>query len=322
MSGTDVLVVGVDSTAGWRAATDELADSLRRAGAAVERVGAGPLRRVRTFALTDYVEARAARQVCQRAIAAHDPATIIYASINAALLWPRPGAVFLDSIAAENRPGRHGFWQRPVERRRLRQTSLVLAWSERSLEALRGRHAQMVVTSPPVSIAPHAGKDIDAITYAGDPVKRRLDVVLDAWRSARKDGETLLLTGTDRVEALPGVEVAGRVAPDAFRALLRRSKLFLAAPRREDYGIAALEALACGCLLVTTPSPGPYPALELARRLDPRLVAHDLAGPIRCALDDPVCGYATRAAEMLQPFTRESFDVTVANEVLPRLLPA
>jgi glycosyltransferase involved in cell wall biosynthesis len=322
VSGTDVLVVGVDSTAGWRAATDELADSLRRAGAAVERVGAGPLRRVRTFALTDYVEARAARQVCQRAIAAHDPATIIYASINAALLWPRPGAVFLDSIAAENRPGRHGFWQRPVERRRLRQTSLVLAWSERSLEALRGPHAQMVVTSPPVSIAPHAGKDIDAITYAGDPIKRRLDVVLDAWRSARKDGETLLLTGTDRVEALPGVEVAGRVAPDAFRALLRRSKVFLAAPCREDYGIAALEALACGCLLVTTPSPGPYPALELARRLDPRLVAHDLPGPIRCALDDPLCGYAARAAEMLQPFTRESFDVTVANEVLPRLLPA
>ena len=320
MSGVDVLVVGVDSTGGWRAATDELADSLRRAGARVERVGPGPLRRVRTFALTDYVEARAARRVGRQAIATHNPTAIVYCSINAALLWPRPGAVYLDSIAAENRPGRHGFWQRQVERRRLQQAPLVLAWSERSLQALRGPHAQMFVTSPPVSIAAHPDKDIDAITYAGDPVKRRLDVVLDAWRRARREHETLVVTGTDQVEPTAGVDVAGRLAPEAFRALLGRSKLFLAAPRREDYGIAALEALACGCLLVTTPSPGPYPGLELARRLDPRLVAADLAQPIRVALDEPAPDYAARAAQLLQPFTREAFDVTVANEVLPRLL--
>ena len=239
MTDVDVLVVGVDSTGGWRTATDELAASLRRAGARVERVGPGGLRRVRTFALTDYVEARAARRVCERAIAMHDPAAIIYCSINAALLWPRPGAVFLDSIAAENRPGRHGVWQRPVERRRLRRAPLLLVWSERSLQALRGPHAGTIVTSPPVSIAPRAEKDIDAITYAGDPVKRRLDVVLDAWRLARREHETLLVTGTDQVEPARGVEVAGRVQPEAFRELLRRSKLFLAAPRREDYGIAA-----------------------------------------------------------------------------------
>jgi DNA polymerase (family 10) len=75
------------------------------------------------------------------------------------------------------------------------------------------------------------------------------------------------------------------LAPAEYRALLRRSRVFLSAPRREDYGIAQLEALADGCLLVTTPAPGPYAALPLARDLDPRLVGPDLA--IRTALDDP-----------------------------------
>ena len=82
-------------------------------------MGTGPVPEVRTFALTDLVQARAARRVCERAIAEHDPAALIYCSITAALLWPRPGALWVDALAAENRPGRHGIWQRTVERRRL-----------------------------------------------------------------------------------------------------------------------------------------------------------------------------------------------------------
>ncbi|MDQ6841444.1 MAG: hypothetical protein M3025_03335, partial [Actinomycetota bacterium] len=61
MSGTDVLVVSVDSTTGWRIAAQALTDALEGAGASVVRVSTGPLRRVRTFALTDLLEARAAR---------------------------------------------------------------------------------------------------------------------------------------------------------------------------------------------------------------------------------------------------------------------
>ena len=71
-----------------------------------------------------------------------------------------------------------------------------------------------------------------------------------------------------------------------YRALLRRARVFVCAPRREDYGIAQLEALADGCLLVTAPSPGPYAALPLARELDARLVG-GIAEGIRTALDDP-----------------------------------
>ncbi len=97
--------------------------------------------------------------------------------------------------------------------------------------------------------------------------------------------------------------------------------MFVAAPRREDYGIAPLEALADGCVLVTTPAPGPYPALALARELDPRLVGDDLAAAIRTALDDPRPGYAEHAAALLTPFRRAAVDRTLAEDVLPRLLP-
>ena len=53
------------------------------------------------------------------------------------------------------------------------------------------------------------------------------------------------------------VRFTGMLPRDEYRALLRRARVFVTAPRREDYGIAQLEALADGCLLVTTPSPGP-----------------------------------------------------------------
>jgi glycosyltransferase involved in cell wall biosynthesis len=335
VSNADVLVVSAGSTEGWRTAAAELTAAIARAGAGVEMVSAAPSPRVRTFALTDFVQARAARAAAVRGIEAHRPVAVVYCSITAALLWPRPGAIFLDSIAAENRPGRHGIWQRPVERRRLRDTPLVLAWSRRSLEQFTGPHADMVVLPVPVEAArsPEGPRDIAAVTYAGDPVKRRLPRVLDAWAAARRDGERLIVTGLAgeararfrgldaRLDA-PGVEVAGALTPSEFRALLARARVFVAAPTIEDYGIAALESLANGCQLVTTPSRGPYPALELARELDPRLVGDELPRAIRVALDDPRPGYRERAGELLVPYGRPAMDRTVADTVLPRLLSA
>jgi glycosyltransferase involved in cell wall biosynthesis len=324
MPDTDVLVVSVGSTTGWGLAANELVQSLSRGGAKVAMVDTGKLRRVRTFALTDFVEARAARKACLDGIDRHDPAAIIYCSMTAALLWPRPGAVWLDSIAAENRPGRHGVWQRTVERRRLRETPMVLAMSNRALAALDASDAPDDVVLVPVPVdrsgPPAATRDVDVVAYAGNPEKKRLDYVLDAWSRARRADETLVVAGTDRLAPAEGVKLAGRMAPAEYRALLRRARVFVAAPRREDYGIAPLEALADGCMLVTTPAPGPYPALDIARQLDRRLVGEDLVPALRCALDDPAPMYAERAAELVAPFSRQAVDQTVAQEVLPRLL--
>jgi glycosyltransferase involved in cell wall biosynthesis len=323
-SATDILVVSVPGTTGWRGAARELCASLRRAGADASLVTTGEVPRVRTFALTDFVEARAARRACRDGIAEHNPRAVIYCSITAALLWPRPGAIWLDSLAAENRPGRHGFWQRPVELRRLGQAPLVLAMSAGALAPAPDRPRAVEVVPVPVErsgpLPP--SRDIAAIAYAGNPEKKRLGFVLDAWERARRERETLVVAGIEPLARRPGVEFAGRLEPAAYRELLRRARTFVAAPLREDYGIAPLEALADGCRLVTTPAPGPYPALELARQLDPRLVDEQLAGAIRLSLDDPAPGYAERAAELLEPFSRAAVDRTVAERVLPRLLSA
>jgi glycosyltransferase involved in cell wall biosynthesis len=319
----DVLVVGTGATAGWRAAVSELSDSIARSGARVRTLIARPSHGVRTLMLTDLAQARVLRRSAVRAIAECQPRSIVYCSVTAALLWPAPGAIWLDSLAAENRPGRHGVWQRRVEHRRLEQAPLVLTMSERSLEPLPGSRPEAIVVPVPVEgSGPLAeSRDVDALAYAADPVKRRLDFVLDSWARARKPGETLVVAGIQSADAPDGVRFAGRLAPNEYRALLRRARLFVAAPTREDYGIAPLEALADGCMLVSTPSPGPYPALDLARALDPRLVGEDLAPAIRAALDTPVPGYADRADELLGPFRREAVDATIARRVLPRLLP-
>lgn len=339
-----MLIVSLGSTAGLRMADAELADSLRRAGASVALVGAeAPQRRLRTFALIDLQWARAARRAALLGLARHGPGAVIYSTTTASLLWPRPGAIRFDAPSAGNRPGRHGLWQRPVERRRLGQAPLLLPCSDGGLReapaiARRGNRALVVPiaveTSLPPSNAdePGAGappRDIAAITYAANPSKKGLDRVLSAWRHVRKSSEELVVAGVpagqlERAGLIargePGIRVVGTLDAQAYRALVRRARVFVCAPRREDYGSAQLEALADGCLLVTTAAPGPYAALGIARALDQRLVGEDLAGALRAALDDPLPGYALRARRALEPYSRQAVDGLVAGELLPRLL--
>jgi hypothetical protein len=315
----DVLLVSLGSTHGWRVADALLADSMRRAGASVEVVAAKRPREVRTFALTDLTWALAARRAAKDALDREEPRAILYSTSTAALLAPRPGAIRFDALSAGNRPGRHGVWQRRVEARRVAAAPLLVPMSEQALDEAPARRAHAVVVPVPVAPSGEAGaRDIAAITYASDPVKKGLERVLEAWAHARRDGEELVVV-TEHDVAAPGVRVEG-ARGEEFRALLRRARTYVVAPRREDFGIAQLEALADGCALVTTAPPGPYVARDVARELDSRLVGDDLATAIRTALDDPVPGYADRARELLQPFAPAAVDAVVAIELLPRLL--
>src|ERR1700759_3003623 len=304
---TDVLLVSLGSTEGLRRADDELQDSLRRAGARVAVARPHPEDGLPTMMLTDLIWARAARRAAtsildqQRLAPAR---AIIYSTTTAALLWRQPGAIRFDATAAGNRPGRHGLWQRPLERRRLRQAPLLLPWSEGALDEARSLHGAVdrtLVLPVPVepSGPPAAERDIAAITYAANPSKKGLDRVLAAWRQLRSvrsqtdvdtgasaTSDELLIAGASEEQlgaagmlerGEPGVRVLGAVPPKEFRALLRRARVFVCAPRREDYGIVQLEALADGCQLATTEAPGPYAALPIARQLDARLVDDDLA---------------------------------------------
>ncbi len=348
----DVLVVSLGSTDGLRTADEELEDSLRRAGASVAIARPFPPAAIRTLMLTDLVWAHAARAAASHMLGQlrrSPPRAIVYSSTTAALLWPRPGAIRFDAPAAANRPGRHGLWQRPLERRRLRQAPLLLPWSEgglREAPASAGRGDRALVLPVPVepSGPPEPVRDIAAITYAANPVKKGLDRVLSAWREVRAqlrsegdraglgsagDPGELIVAGVsaDELELAgfalageEGVRVVGALSSKDYRALLRRARVFVCAPRREDYGLAQLEALADGCLLVSTPAPGPYAALPIARELDPRLVDEDLAGALRLALENPAADYGARAGEAILPFGRPAVDRLVAEEMLPRLL--
>ncbi len=346
-----MLIVSLGSTQGLRTADQELHHSLERAGARVAVARAVAPTSTRTLMLTDLAWARAARAATIRALAEQPspPRAIIYSSTTAALLWPRPGAIRFDAPSAGNRPGRHGLWQRPLERHRLEQAPLLLPWSEGGLQevpaaARRGDRA-LVLPVPVEPSRPAASsqaaevppaRDIAAITYAANPVKKGFDRVLAAWRGLRREagwgaggtaGE-LVVAGAPASEleqaglriGEDGVRVVGPLARDEYRALLRRARVFACAPRREDYGVAQLEALADGCLLVSTPAPGPYAALSIARMLDSRLVRDDLQAALRTALSDPRADYAARAQEALMPLKRAAVDRLVATEMLPRLL--
>jgi glycosyltransferase involved in cell wall biosynthesis len=320
MARPDVLLVSLGGTAGLRAADDALAASMRRGGASVAVARVAHAREPRTLALTDLAWAVPARRAAAAALRDSRPRAIVYSSTTAALLWPEPGAIRFDAPAAGNRPGRHGVWQRPVERRRFAAARLLLPWSEGALaEAPAPRADALVVPVPVARSGPPGERDIAAITYGANPQKKGLDRVLAAWAAARRPGETLVVAGLAGAGG-DGVRYAGMLAPDEYRALLRRARVFVTAPRREDYGIAQLEALADGCALVTTAAPGPYAALPVARELDARLVGDDLATALRLALDAPSEGYFERAREALAPWSFDAVDELVRERLLPALL--
>ncbi len=356
----DVLIVSLGSTAGLRAADDELAATLRRAGVSVELARAKPPGDVRTLMLTDLRWSLAARAAVAPWLAGGSargqPRALIYSTTTAALLWRRPGAIRFDAPARANRPGRHGLWQRPLERRRLEQAPLLLPLSAGGLaEAEPSPAARERALVLPLPVAPSGAgagaesRDITAITYARNPAKKGLDRVLAAWRTVRAaaggdrpaaadrlgaaeaGGELVVAGATDQELRAAGIELraeaavrsVGPIEQADYRALLRRARLFVCAPRREDYGQAQLEALADGCLLVTTPAPGPYVALPIAVQLDRQLVAEDLAAALAAALGrrrEDAADYAARAARALQPFAPAAVDRSVAERLLPRLL--
>jgi hypothetical protein len=337
MARPDVLLVSLGGTAGLREADEELAASLRRAGAEVVSAAAERPREWRTYALLELAWARSARAAAAEAIHEHHPRAVLYSSTTAALLAPHPGAIRFDAPAAGNRPGRHGVWQRPVEKRRFRDARLLVPWSEGGLAEAPEPHGDAVIVPVPVEPSgPPAERDVAAVTYGANPSKKGLDRVLAAWEAARHEGEELVVAGLDEAgwrraklgrvaggsaggRAPAGVRFAGMLPRADYRALLRRARVFVCAPRREDYGIAQLEALADGCQLVTTASPGPYAALPLARELDSRLVG-GIAEGIRAALDHPSPGYAARALELLAPWRPEAVDDVVREQLLPRLV--
>ena len=342
----DVALVSLGTTPGWRRGDEAFAELVREAGASCEVVPVrlGAARRLRrNMTTTDLVEALAARRSA-RGIAAR---AVVYSTITAALLQPRrdPYAVRFDTLAAHNRPGVGGLWQRAREPRVLSGARLLLPWSEVAASAARELLADpppIVALPPPLEAIETGGsRELDAVAYAGNPEKRGLDLLCEAWRRGAPAGARLVVGGIEREAALrhlrragvrepEGLEWAGALPRERWIGTVAAARVFLNAARYEDWGLAQMEALAAGTPLVTVPTPGPNEALALARRLAPELVAAErsadaLAAALRAglALDEPArAGYAERAAELLAPYRRDAVARVVAEEVLPALLNA
>ncbi|HEX5910746.1 MAG TPA: glycosyltransferase [Thermoleophilaceae bacterium] len=332
----DIALVSPGTTFGWRYGDAALARHIRQAGAECQVV-AVPLGRSaalrRTMATTDLIEALAAR----RAAGTITAGAVIYSTITAALLQPARSrsAVRFDGLAAVNRPGPGGAWQRRRERTVLERADLLLPWSEQAAPA---GHESLVI-GPPIATAAPAADAPTVLAYAANPDKRGLDVVCAAWERARPAGGVLGVGGLDRDDGRrwldklggtepEGVQWLGAVERPRWLSLVAGAGAFLSAARIEDYGMAQMEALAAGTPLVCAPAPGGYAALPLAAELAPALVAPERTGgalggalSAALALDGPARDdYARRARRLLEPYSDEAVARRVASELLPRLL--
>jgi glycosyltransferase involved in cell wall biosynthesis len=304
----------------------------------------GGLRRQST--LTDIVEARAARN----AAAGLKARVIVYSTVTAALMQRPSGpyAVRFDSPAAENRQGPTGAWSRRKEAKILANAKVLLPWGHAAMKAIpqEARGVPAIPLHVPIegghdaehsaTIAGTSERDIDALAYAGYPEKRGLDILIQAWQQSGLTAQRRLrITGIERDRALEwlkkrkieeptGIEWSGLLEPGQFRYTLSRTRVFVNASRREDHGLSQLEALAAGAALVTVASEGPYEALPIATKLDPRLVVptpspQSLSFALRAAFQIDLNGYSNQAQEMLRPYRRDAVQQVFNEQVVPAL---
>ena len=300
----------------------------RRAAAGGRRGRRGPRRARARVAHLRADRARlgalGARGGAGAAIAEHRPRAVLYSSTTAALLRAGAGRDPLRRAGGRQPPG--------APRRSGSGRSSGGGWRARRCWCRGARAALAEAPQPraeaivvPVPVAPSGPAGASATSPRSPTARTRrrraLDRVLAAWARGAAAGRGARRGRASTAPPAEGVRFTGMLprgrVPRAAAARARRSS---ARPRREDYGIAQLEALADGCVLVTTPSPGPYAALPAGARARPAArSATTSSAAIRIALDDPAPGYAERALEALAPWRPEAVDRVVAEQLLPRL---
>ncbi len=344
---SDLLLVSLGTTRGLRLSDAQLVAMLREAGASVSAVATriGWTNRLRRgYPVNDVVEAIAARRALAAGMRLRRPRALVISTTTAAFLIGDPGvpfAVWLDSPARLNRPGALNAPLHWLERRQLARARVLMAHSPGTVAALPAGAAPSVLVPPPIAEAPAPSgvRERFAVGYTPDPKAKGLTLLCAAWEQAALPGVRLLIAGIppERARAFltrrglvlpPRAELVGMLPQPEFRDLLSRAHAIVSAAEWEDFGIAPLEALDRGAVLVAAPAGGPFPALALARSLAPEFVAAErtadaLASALGAAFaapEDRLAAYRVAARASLEPYRPEASVARLRDEVLPLLL--
>ncbi|WDT93512.1 glycosyltransferase [Thermoleophilum album] len=353
----DLLVVSLGTTPGLRASDRRLVRAMAESGRTVAtvRVRVGALAALRRFyPATDLIEAVAARRALLAALRQWRPHAVVFSTTTAALCAPPlgcPYAIWFDSPARLNRPGRRNALQHALERRRFTAARLLLPASRAALAAVADAPAPAELlplplelpAAPPPEPREGARRRVRAVAYVPDPRAKGLDVLVRAWTlfaAARRSRPAPLLEifGVTRDRAARWLErrrlqlpatvwVRGAVSEPVFRERLATADVFVHAARWEDFGRAPLEALAFGVPLATTPAGGPYPARDIVAAVAPDLLAAAVDPPaLAAAIERAVAyshadrtGLAEAARPHLEEFSWPRFVAIVRDRVVPEL---
>jgi glycosyltransferase involved in cell wall biosynthesis len=147
--------------------------------------------------------------------------------------------------------------------RAVRRSRRVLTVSEavkREIVATFGCPQDHVVVTPNGVGAPFEAHGRAAegryFLYVGnDKPHKNVDTLVDAF--AQIDGASLVLTGApfERFRTRAGVIVTGFVDDEELAALYRGAIALVMPSREEGFGLPALEAMACGCPVITSNAP-------------------------------------------------------------------
>ena len=347
-------MVSSNTTPGLRRDFEELVSALRKTGLSVALATSnyGVLRPALNLAsaLNEIIVAASLRHATSRVLRESHPNAILITTSTAGALLPRglleQAGIRFDGLTSATSTRWSDAVSRTFERRCLRHARLALPYTERvrsDLPELSEAALNCLVWPSPVrpGVPPVVERLPAGLCYANDPHKKGLDLAVAAWARSAPSSYRLLVTGIkpelgqrflrDRGIPVPSnVEWLGRVPEHEYRRISASVLLYVGASRVDQFATTQLEALMDGALLVTAPSSGPVEALELARKLDLRLVADSvsadgLASAIEAALtltESERADYRARARDLLVPYSRAAFVDKLQSAVLPRLLPA